>query len=56
MFIHRLMHLPHDGLNPANVFGRKTGEMGLVKYMKTTYKLVKRARGYSIMYISDLAV
>jgi len=53
MLIHRITHLPHEGLNSAKEFGGKTGEKELVEHMKKYYELVKKARGYSILSINN---
>lgn len=42
MLIHRITHLPHDGLNPAKEFGRKTWEKELAEWIKKDYELVKK--------------
>ena len=37
MLIHRITHLPHEGLNPAKEFGRNAGERDLVEKMKKKF-------------------
>ena len=43
MLIHRIIHLPYDGLNPAKEFGGKTREKDLAERMKKEFNLGKKA-------------
>jgi len=56
MLIHKIMHLLHEGLNPAKVFGRKAGEKYLVDKMKKEFTLVKKPCGNSITSINNIVV
>lgn len=53
MLIHRIILLPHSGLNLANAFGGKRGERDLTEKMKDKFKLVTKVCGYSISSITD---
>ena len=56
ILIHRITHLPHEGLNPAKEFGRKTSERELAEQMKKKIELIKKPHGYSITSINNPAV
>lgn len=43
MIIHRITHLPHEGLKLAKEFGGKTREKDLVERMKKEFELVKNS-------------
>lgn len=43
MLIHKIMHLPYKGANPAQEFGGKTGEKYLAEMMKRDYGLLKKS-------------
>lgn len=43
MMIHRVMELPHKGVDPAKEFARKTGEKELADKMKKEYGLMKKS-------------
>jgi len=56
ILIHKITHLPHEGLNPAKEFREKAGERDLAEKMKNKFELVKKSRGYSITSINYLMV
>ena len=51
MLIHRITRLPYKGVNPTKEFGGKTREKYLTDKMKRDYDLLKKSRGYYILYI-----
>ena len=53
---HRIMLLPHEGLNSAKEFGGKASEHDLAENMKKKFELLKKLHGYSITSINDLVV
>jgi len=55
MLIHKIMHLPHECLNPAKEFG-EAGENDLANRMKKEFSLVKMSHCYSITSINDAMV
>lgn len=56
ILIHRIMLLPHLGLNLAKEFGKKKRKCELAENMKENFKLVKKPCGYSITSITDPTV
>lgn len=56
MLIHKIAHLPHDGLNLAKEFGIETSERDLVERKKKKFELIKKSDGYSGTSINDPVV
>jgi len=56
MLIQIITTLPHQGANPNHTFVRKSQENNLSYQMKNDYDIVKKSRGYAIIYINVEAV
>lgn len=56
MLVHRIMHLPYIGGNPAMMFGGKGGKQAFAESMKERFKLVKKPCRYAISRICKIVV
>lgn len=56
ILIHKITHLPHEGLNLGKEFDGKAGERDLAEKMKKEFELVKKLCDYSITSIKHTTV
>lgn len=56
MLIHRITRLLYQGVDRAEEFAIERMEKKLMDRMKNNFGLIKKSRGYSIPFITDMAV